>query len=254
MVVAGIDLRSPRAMTAIGLVLVTVAAWIALAALHTNSVVALESLAALCAEVGAPLGLAFYPGVLVMWLLMAVAMMLPTALPTIDLYVRLSRRMDEGRAVRIALFAAGYVVAWGGFGALAAAAQILLRTLPADRLAPEIAAGAVLLIAGAYQLSPLKQACLDLCRNPLLFFMSRWRDSLGGTLRLGVSHGMICIGCCWALMLLMFLTGAMNLIWMAILGLVMLAEKMLPRAALWGRVAGGLLIAAGAATITSTLI
>jgi len=189
-----------------------------------------------------------------MWLLMSVAMMLPTAMPTIDLYVRLSQRMESGRGVRITLFVLGYLIAWGGFGAIAAAAQIALRALPEERLPPLVVAGGALLIAGAYQFSALKGSCLALCHNPMLFFMSRWRESLGGTLRLGVEHGLICIGCCWALMLLMFVTGAMNLIWMALLGLVMLAEKLSPRAETWGRAAGGLMIATGLATLGLELI
>jgi len=250
----GIDWTGPRAITLIGLGLTVGAAWIGLMALHGEAAFALDTLAQLCLAVGPAAGLAVYPAVLAMWLMMAVAMMLPTAMPAIDLYVRLSRRMASGRAVRIALFVAGYVVAWGGFGAAAAAAQVALGTLPAGWLAPALGAGALLILAGAYQLSALKQACLDLCRNPLLFFMAHWRESLAGTFSLGLRHGAVCIGCCWALMLLMFLGGAMNLVWMALLGLVMLAEKALPGAGRWSRPAGGLLIAAGAATIATHLI
>lgn len=244
-----IDWTQHQTITFVGIGLTVVAAWIALAALHGDASFAMETIAALCLQVGAAVPFELYPAVMGMWLLMSVAMMLPTAMPTIDLYVRLSRRMSAGRAPRIALFTLGYVVAWGVFGILAAALQIGLGNLPEHSLPPLIGGGAILILAGAYQLSTLKQKCLDLCRNPLLFFMSRWTETLRGTFALGVRHGVICIGCCWALMLLMFLGGAMNLVWMALLGLAMLAEKILPGAAWFSRPAGGLMIAAGSATV-----
>lgn len=244
-----IDWSSHRVLTWTGLAVTTAAAWTALLALHGDARIALDTLAMLCLEIGATATLAMYPAVLVMWLLMSIAMMLPTALPTIDLYVRLSRRMEEGRAVRIFLFVAGYLMAWGTFGAIAAAAQVGLGALPDGLLPPLVGAGVLLILIGAYQLSPIKQACLDLCRNPLLFLMSRWREDLPGTLGLGVRHGIICIGCCWALMLLMFLSGAMNLVWMALLGLMMLAEKSLFSASSWRKGGGGLLLGTGTVMI-----
>ncbi len=244
-----IDWTAPQTITFIGIALSSAAAWLALAALHGGAAFAIDTLAALCLQVGSAIALELYPTVLVMWLLMSVAMMLPTAIPTIDLYVRLSRRMESGRAKRIVLFTLGYILAWSGFGAIAAAVQIGVGNLPALTPPPLIGAGGILILAGAYQLSALKQKCLDLCRNPLLFFMSRWTETLPGTLNLGIRHGIICIGCCWALMLLMFLGGAMNLLWMALLGLAMLAEKVLPGAARFSRYAGGLLMAAGSATV-----
>lgn len=244
-----IDWTTPQTITLVGIGLCSGAAWLALAALHGEAAFAMDTLAALCLQVGGVLALELYPAVLVMWLLMSVAMMLPTAIPTIDLYVRLSRRMESGRGIRTALFTSGYVLAWSGFGALAAAVQIGLGNMPALTPPPLIGAGVILILAGAYQLSALKQKCLDLCRNPLLFFMSRWTETLWGTLNLGIRHGIICIGCCWALMLLMFLGGAMNLLWMALLGLAMLAEKILPGAARFSRHAGGLMMAAGSVTV-----
>ncbi|MEM9140876.1 MAG: DUF2182 domain-containing protein, partial [Pseudomonadota bacterium] len=125
---------------------------------------------------------------------------------------------------------------------------------PEGTLPPLIGAGAILIIAGAYQLSALKASCLDKCRNPLMYLMAHWSETLPGTLSLGIRHGVICIGCCWALMLLMFLGGAMNLVWMAALGVLMLAEKIVPGAARFSRPAGGLLIGAGAVTVVSHLI
>lgn len=254
MIARQIDWTSHRVLTWTGSGIAAAAAWVALLALHGDARIALDTLAALCMQIGATATLAMYPAVLLMWLLMSVAMMLPTALPTIDLYVRLSRRMEEGRAVRIVLFVAGYLVAWGVFGAVAAAAQVALGALPDGILPPLVGAGSLLVLVGAYQLSPIKQACLDLCRNPLLFLMSRWREDLSGTLGLGLQHGIICIGCCWALMLLMFLSGAMNLVWMALLGLAMLAEKSFFTASSWRTGGGVLLMGAGSILIASHLI
>ena len=237
-----------------GLGLMIAVAWIALAVLHPEADLTLEMVRALCLSIGTEAGLAFYPAVLAMWLLMSVAMMLPTAMPAIDLYASLARRMEHGRTLRIALFVGGYLVAWGAFAAVAAAAQLGLGTIPPTVLPPAVAGGAVLMLAGAYQLSALKARCLAKCRNPMLFLMSHWREDLPGTLRLGVLHGIICVGCCWALMLLMFVGGTMNLLWMALLGLAMLAEKVLPGAETWGRGAGVLMIGIGAAMVAATTI
>jgi len=115
-------------------------------------------------------------------------------------------------------------------------------------------AGGLLLLAGFYQLTPLKQACLTLCRNLLAFFMSHWREGVGGALRMGLHNGAICIGCCWALMGLMFLSGTMNLAWMAALGLLMLLEKTAPGAARLGRLTGLAMALAGAALIATEII
>ena len=254
MSVLKLDLTTPRAITAIGVMFVTCAAWFALIASHSSATLALNTIEALCLQIGGAIGLSFYPSVLIMWILMSIAMMLPTALPTIDLYVSLSRRMESGRAPRIALFIAGYLVAWWAFSAVAAAAQVALRAMPIDAIPTAAAAGGIIILAGLYQLSALKQACLAQCRNPMLFLMSYWRETYPGTLRMGITHGVICVGCCWALMLLMFATGTMNLVWMAVLGLIMLCEKILPHADRWGHHAGILMIAAGSVTILSTLI
>ena len=247
-------LTGGRMLVWAGLVLMIAVAWIALAVLHPEAELTLETVRVLCLEVGTGAGLAFYPAVLAMWLLMSVAMMLPTAMPAIDLYASLARRMDSGGTLRIALFTGGYLIAWGAFSAVAAAAQLGLGTIPASLLPPALAGGAVLIVAGAYQLSALKARCLAKCRNPMMFLMSHWREDLPGTLRLGILHGIICVGCCWALMLLMFIGGTMNLFWMALLGLAMLGEKVLPHAETWGRGAGVLMIGIGAAMVAATTI
>jgi len=116
--------------------------------------------------------------------------------------------------------------------------------VPADRLS-----GTLLLLAGLYQLTPVKRLCLDACRNPLGFFMRHWREGPAGALRLGARHGIVCLGCCWALMGLMLIAGAMNLVWMAALGILMLAEKTLPHADRAGRLLGVSFAGAGAALL-----
>ena len=246
--------EAPRLVALVVCAALIAAGWLAMLAVHAESGVALDAIVALCGQIGSAAALWVYPSVAAMWLLMAVAMMLPTAIPTIDAHADLVARLPDRRGLRSLLFVIGYLFAWAAFGLVAAALQIALGAAIANGLSAATAAGAALVIAGAYQFSALKHACLTLCRNPMAYFLSRWCESLPGTFAMGVHHGIICVGCCWALMLLMFVTGAMNLIWMALLGLLMLAEKTLPHARTWGRALGGLLILAGAVTLLRQLI
>ena len=252
-------LDRPRLLALGGVGLGSLAAWVALAVLHESLPGAgseIDWLSALCRGIALPVGAAL-PGAVVIWVLMSIAMMLPTAAPAIDIYVRLSRRIETRRAAHVAGFAGGYLIAWAGFAGVAGSLQVTVGGELAIYMAtlPRAAtAGGLLLLAGLYQLTPLKQACLTLCRNPLAFFMSHWREGVGGALRMGLYHGLVCIGCCWALMGLMFLFGAMNLAWMAALGLVMLLEKAAPGAARVGRLTGLAMALAGAALIVTDVI
>lgn len=175
---------------------------------------------------------AYLGAAFLMWLLMMVAMMLPSAAPMILFYARFARR-SGGAAGRALLFAAVYVAIWAGFSAGA----VLLQALLVDRgavsavglaLGEARLAGALLLLAALYQLTPLKRACLAACRSPLDFLMRGWRPGVAGALRLGARHGFYCLGCCWALMLLLFVGGVMNLAWIAALALIVMAEKLAP--------------------------
>jgi len=169
-----------------------------------------------------------------MWVVMMTAMMLPTATPLILLYATAARRSAEpaNSARRVYALAAGYLLVWGLFSIVAAAAQRLLAS--ASVLTPMMEpsgpiAGAVLLgIAGVYQLTPLKRACLRTCRSPLGFMMQRWRSGVAGAFRLGVGHGAYCLGCCWALMLILFAGGVMNLTVIVTLTMWVLVEKIAP--------------------------
>lgn len=190
---------------------------------------------------------------LVMWVVMVAAMMLPTAFPTILMHARFQRGRDATRspAPFSGLFAAGYVVAWSGYAAIAAALQIALQHAAALHpvamsLTSGPASASVLMLAGVFQLSPLKNACLRRCRTPIGFFMTAWRDGLGGALVMGVHNGAYCVACCFALMALMFVVGTMNLLWLAVLTAFMLLEKVGPSPKLVTRGSAVALIAAGA--------
>ncbi len=192
---------------------------------------------------------------LAMWVVMMVAMMLPSAAPMILLFITLARRrVAAGGFGHLGLFVAGYLLVWCGFSVAATASQWTLREAallsePAMKVAPRVGA-AVLLVAGVYQLTPLKRACLARCRSPLGFLLGEWRDGAAGALRMGVRHGLFCLGCCWALMVLLFAGGVMNLAWIAAITVFVLLEKVLPvpRAMSW--VGGAVMIAWAVALFT----
>ncbi|MEZ5667303.1 MAG: DUF2182 domain-containing protein [Alphaproteobacteria bacterium] len=186
-----------------------------------------------------------------MWMVMMVGMMLPSAAPAILLYGAMVRR-NRARGVSLPAvwtFAAGYLAVWAGFSVAATLAQAGLQQ--AALLSPMMAStdaalsGALLVAAGLWQWLPLKQACLRKCRAPLQFFMFRWRAGVAGAFRMGVEHGAFCVGCCWAIMLLLFAVGVMNLLWVALIAGFVLAEKLLPAGTLVGRLAGVGFAAAG---------
>ena len=191
----------------------------------------------------------------IMWLLMMVAMMLPSAAPMILFYARFARRSGmRGAGAATALFVSTYVGVWGLFSLAAAALQAALVSAGAVsamalRFGDQRVAGALLLIAGLYQLSPLKRACLSGCRSPLDFLMRLWRPGTSGSLRLGAIHGLYCLGCCWPLMLLLFVGGVMNLIWVALLALIVAAEKLAPPWLRLDLVLAILLLVAGSAAL-----
>jgi predicted metal-binding membrane protein len=171
--------------------------------------------------------------VISMWSAMVLAMMLPSAAPMIFTYAEIAdtaARKGE-RIVSPFVLAGGYAAVWLSFAAAAALAQLAF-THAAWRdggLAPASAllSGVLFLAAGVYQFSALKDACLTQCQRPFPFFFAHWQTTARGVFRLGLQQGLYCLGCCWAMMLLMFATGAMNVLWMAAFGMVMTAEKML---------------------------
>lgn len=187
-----------------------------------------------------------------MWWAMMAGMMLPSAAPTIVLYAALVRKNAErGAALPAAwMFTGGYLVAWAGFGLVAALLQAALEhtgLLSSASMASTSRwlSGALLVAAGAYQLTPLKDLCLGKCRDPVRFFMTHWRGGAAGALRMGAINGAYCVGCCWMLMLLLFAAGVMNLAWVAFIAAFVLVEKLLPAGRLSARFAGVALILAG---------
>lgn len=197
-----------------------------------------------------------FAALVVMWVVMMVAMMIPAAAPMILTFAAVHRRRaDEGRpAVPTAIFVAGYLLVWSAFSVLAAAGQAALHATallsPAMSATTPVVAGVFLIAAGVFQWTPLKRACLAACRSPLSFLMSRWREGRAGSLLIGVQHGLYCLGCCWALMGLLFVAGVMNLLWVTAIAAMVLIEKVAPRGDILARVGGAALVAAGAILVT----
>ena len=186
-----------------------------------------------------------------MWAVMMVGMMLPAAAPVILLFAAVNRKRGEqgGLAVPTGTFVGGYLLVWGGFSVAAGLAQWALHAAallsPAMATTSPLIGGALLVAAGVYQLTPLKEACLAHCRSPLGFLMTEWREGPAGALRMGLRHGAFCLGCCWVLMGLLFVTGVMNLLWVAAIATFVLLEKVAPGGRLIGRAASWAMIAAG---------
>jgi predicted metal-binding membrane protein len=184
-----------------------------------------------------------------MWAVMMAGMMTAAATPVLLLFAGTQARTQPRGVSLTWLFALGYAIVWLGFSLVAALAQSALHA--AQFLSPAMAAtsprvaGGILCIAGLYQLTPLKNACLVQCRTPLSFLLSRWRDGKAGALGMGIRHGLYCLGCCWALMALLFAVGVMNLLWVAGLSVLVLAEKVAPGGAIVSRIAGLCLLAGG---------
>jgi predicted metal-binding membrane protein len=168
------------------------------------------------------------------WVVMMAAMMLPSVAPTVALYSRMTRQRSPLAPL---VFAAGYLVTWAAAGLLAFTLAAIVGRTSGDALAWDRAgrwaAGATLLVAAAYELSPFKDVCLGKCRSPLGFLLGAWRDGRWGALRMGARHGAWCVGCCWALMASMFALGVMSVAWMAFVAGLIALEKTLP----WRRVA-----------------
>ncbi len=187
----------------------------------------------------------------VMWAVMMVAMMVPSAAPLMLIFAAAHRKRQKRQDpfVPTAVFLMGYLLVWTGFSALATLIQWGLHT--AALLSPmmvstsSILGGVLMMAAGIFQLTSLKHACLKHCRSPLGFLMTHWREGARGTLIMGLEHGTYCVGCCWILMALLFVAGVMNLLWVATIAAFVLFEKLLPRGDLVGRVVGGMLVLAG---------
>ncbi|MDQ8731173.1 DUF2182 domain-containing protein [Bradyrhizobium daqingense] len=242
-------LHRDRLIVAIGTVTVVALAWAYLAAgagMDTEMMADMPDMA--------PMPWTPFYGVLlfVMWWVMMVAMMAPSAAPTVLLYATAKRKQETASRAAIDswIFLAGYLVTWAGFSLAAVLVQGafehfgLLSMAMASTSA--LLGGCVLIAAGLYQFTPFKQACLRYCESPLLFLSRHWRPGTRGALRMGLRHGSYCVGCCWFLMLLLFVGGVMNLAWIIGIALYVAGEKLLPFGRRLSYAAGGILILSGA--------
>ena len=197
-----------------------------------------------------------YPLMLfIMWWTMMMAMMLPSAAPAILTFAALRRKFAAKGVpfAPLAVFTSGYALIWTGFSVGAVALHLALRPLVSISMMMAITSstigGGLLIAAGLYQMSPLKAACLRKCQTPLFFLANNWRSGNGGAFRMGLSHGIYCLGCCWVLMALLFYGGVMELRWIVGLAIYVAAEKMIPTGNWLSRSAGILLVAWGVWTI-----
>jgi len=205
------------------------------------------------------LSLGVFVGTAVMWIIMMLAMMLPAMAPVMVQYAKLAAKETRGAllAWRVGVFGAGYFTLWGGVSVVLAGVQLGLAHTPfftmGGTVATPLVAGLLLIAAGAWQFTPIKDVCLTHCRRPLAWLIANWREGTLGGFRMGAAHGAYCVGCCIALMGLMFVFGAMNVAWMAVIAAYFVAEKIAPAADRWSRPAGALMVVAGAATVFASL-
>jgi predicted metal-binding membrane protein len=187
----------------------------------------------------------------VMWVVMMVAMMTPSAVPVLMMYRTVSQlqHKENSQVSSTWLFLSGYLVTWVGFSAAATLAQWGLHSAalltPMMASASPLLGGALLVAAGAYQFTPLKDACLSHCRTPMGFLLAEWREGKLGPLLMGLRHGLYCVGCCWLLMALLFVGGVMNLVWVALVAAYVLVEKVAPQRLWINRISGLAAIAWG---------
>jgi predicted metal-binding membrane protein len=256
-------LRRDRVIVIFSLVIVTVLAWADLAWLADDMAMGgmdmtgfrmIPAGRGLMMPANAPWAPIEFGYVFAMWAVMMIGMMTPSVAPMILIYARVGRQAATlGKPfAATGWFAAGYLLAWTAFSLIATSAQWALeRTAlltPMMASASNVLGGVVLILAGLYQWTPLKAACLSSCRSPLLFIQQHggFRRDTRGALALGFRHGMFCIGCCWALMALLFVGGVMNLRWIAVLAILVLVEKALPFGWIFARLAGLAFVAGGA--------
>lgn len=251
-------MRRDRLIVLFSLFGVTALAWLYLAfmAADMNDMAAMPAMGdAMTKALVAPWTAVDFGLMFVMWVVMMVGMMVPSATPMILMFARINRNQrDNGEPyVHTGIFVAGYIAVWSAFSLAATVLQLGLQD--ANLLSPMMAgtnavySGLVLVAAGLYQWMPLKNTCLRHCQTPLGFLMTRWRDGASGAFRMGLSHGAYCVGCCWALMALLFVGGVMNLLWVAAIAIFVLAEKIAKPNPWAPRISGAVLIAWGSGVV-----
>jgi len=240
--------RRDRAVAGVGLVALVLLAWLYLFRMAAE-MREMDMAPTMPMPGGSTVG--YFLMTIVMWAVMMVAMMIPSASPMMLTFAAINRRRatDGGATVPLATFVTGYLLVWSAFSLVAAVLQWTLQEaalMSAATLKATPFVGAVILMAaGVYQLTPLKYSCLARCRSPFHFIMTEWREGARGALVMGVRHGAFCVGCCWALMALLFVTGVMNLLWVIVIAAYVGLEKLLPSTRWLSRAAGVLLCVAG---------
>ena len=241
-------LRRDRGIVLVGLAVIALLAWAYTVYLARDMNTGMSMGTNMAMPVTQPWGAVDFGLMFIMWAVMMTAMMVPTATPMILAYASLNRRRRDPQPLftSTAVFLLGYLVIWSGFAALATVAQWGLHIgalLSPMMVSTSPVLGAVLLlVAGIFQWSPIKYACLSNCRTPIGFLMTEWRDGSRGALGMGLRHGLYCLTCCWLLMSLLFVLGVMNLLWIAALAGFVLLEKVAPRGYLVSRLSGLVLI------------
>jgi predicted metal-binding membrane protein len=248
-------LRRDRLFVAIGLTAVVALAWLYLvtgAGIDTD-------MADMSMDMPMPWSPSYAALMFVMWWVMMIAMMVPSAASMVLLFAAIKRKQTTAISpfVEAWVFLAGYLLLWAGFSLVAALAQWELERVGLMSMAMEstsaVFGGAILVAAGLYQFTPIKNSCLRYCQSPVLFLSRHWRPGAAGALRMGLQHGSYCVGCCWFLMALLFVSGMMNLVWITGIALYVASEKLLPLGQWFGRVAGVGLIGSGAIVLARAI-
>lgn len=229
----------PRVIAAACIIVLTALGWLYLGFEVSRSGSVAAALCRPLAVVVSPINIALLSG---MWAAMTFAMMIPSAAPMIMTYSEIAEAGARKNVEVISplIIVAGYSAVWLGFAVFATLLQLTLPTFSADAAGATLTAG-LFAFAGLYQFTSLKHACLSRCRAPFQFFFTNWRTTTGGVFQLGLQQGIFCLGCCWAMMLVMLAAGAMNVVWMVALAIAMTAEKLVG-GALVSRVLGGALL------------
>jgi predicted metal-binding membrane protein len=256
--VADTVLRRDRSMVLSGLALIVALSWAYVASLASD-MQNMDMVTEMAMPRMHPWDVADFALTFVMWAVMMVAMMTPSATPMILMFagVNRKRRQQERPYVSTSVFLLGYLMAWAGFSVLATTAQwglhaVSLLSAMMASTSPVIGS-ALLLTAGIYQWTPLKHVCLTKCRSPLGFVLNEWREGAWGALLMGLKHGVYCVGCCWFLMALLLVAGVMNLLWIAAIAGFVLLEKVAPGGDRLGRVAGVVLVGWGVWMVAGVL-
>jgi predicted metal-binding membrane protein len=249
--------RRDRAVILLALLGVTGTAWLYLLTIGQGVAgMAMDDMPDMAMPMAAPWTPTAFALTFAMWWVMMLGMMAPSAAPMVLTFATLNRskRARGQDFVPTSVFLLGYLIAWGVFSLAATLAQWGLDSValmsPELKSTSPVLGATLLILAGLYQFTPLKQACLRNCRSPFAFVLNHWRDGWTGALRMGLEHGGYCLGCCWLLMALLFVVGVMNLLWVAGLAVFVFAEKLLPGGHWTGKIGGGVLLGLGVFMLT----